>query len=171
MNAHTLIGLTWFEWAEVLSYVVTIVGLPMAILVFIFEQRKERRGDDEEIYQRLSDEYVSFQKLVLDNADLGLLRKDGALDGLTEEQQERKRAIFNILVSLFERAYILVYDENMDRQTRRLWQSWEDYMREWCRRQDFRTVLPELLQGEDEEFTAHIQRIADEVADGRNLLS
>lgn len=167
MNARILIGLTWFEWAEVLSYVVTIVGLPMAILVFIFEQRKERRGDDEEIYQRLSDEYVSFQKLVLDNADLGLLRKDGALDGLTEEQQERKRAIFNILVSLFERAYILVYDENMDRQTRRLWQSWEDYMREWCRRQDFRAVLPGLLQGEDEEFTAHIQRIADEVTSVR----
>lgn len=162
MNAHILIGLTWFEWAEVLSYVVTIVGLPMAILVFIFEQRKERRGDDEEIYQRLSDEYVSFQKLVLDNADLGLLRKDGALDGLTEEQQERKRAIFNILVSLFERAYILVYDENMDRQTRRLWQSWEDYMREWCRREDFAQALPQLLRGEDDEFRAYIERVAGE---------
>jgi hypothetical protein len=168
MNSQSLIGLTWFEWAELLSYVVTVIGLPMAILVFIFEQRKERRGDDEEIYQRLSDEYVSFQKLVLDNADLGLLRKDGAQAGLTEEQQERKRAIFNILVSLFERAYILVYDEKMDRQTRRLWQSWADYMREWCRRQDFRAVLPELLQGEDEEFTAHIQRIADEVAGAAN---
>lgn len=48
----------------------------------------------------------------------------------------------------------------MDRQTQRLWQSWEDYMREWCQRQDFRGALPELLKGEDEDFCAHIQKIA-----------
>ena len=29
---------TW----ELLSYVVTVVGLPLAIFVFLFEQRKER---------------------------------------------------------------------------------------------------------------------------------
>ena len=33
-------------------------------------------------------------------------------------------------------------------------------MREWCRRKDFRDALPELLQGEDEDFQAHIQKIA-----------
>jgi len=33
-------------------------------------------------------------------------------------------------------------------------------MREWCRRKDFRATLPELLQGEDEDFTAHIRKIA-----------
>ena len=40
----------------------------------------------------------------------------------------------------------------MNKQTKRLWQSWEDYMREWCQREDFRAALPELLRGEDEEF-------------------
>lgn len=160
MNAAAGFALSWFEWAEVLSYIVTIFGLPLAILVFIYEHRKERRGDDEEIYQRLSDEYVSFQKLVLANADLRLLRPPGRSVELTEEQEERKLALFNILVSLFERAYLLVYEADMDRQTARLWRSWEDYMREWCRRPDFRAVLPDLLQGEDEDFAAHITRIA-----------
>ncbi len=153
-------GLTWFEWAEFLSYVVTIFGFPLAIWVFVYERRKERRGEEEEIYQRLSDEYVSFQKLVLDNPDLRLLRTPGQPVNLTEEQEERRLAIFNILISLFERAYLLVYEEKMDRQARRLWQSWEDYMREWCRRPDFRKLLPELLEGEDEDFAAYIRRIA-----------
>ena len=160
MNPAAAFALTWFEWAEALSYVVTIFGFPLAILVFAYEQRKERRGDDEEIYQRLSDEYVNFLKLVLANADLRLLRAPGIAVELTEEQQERKLALFNILVSLFERAYLLVYEDAMDRQTARLWQSWEDYMREWCRRADFRSVLPQLLHGEDEDFAAHITRIA-----------
>lgn len=153
--------MTTLEWLESASYLVTVVGLPMAILVFIWEQRRQRQNDDEEIYQRLSDEYTNFLKLVLDNADLHLLRKNGTEPELTEEQRERKFALFNILVSIFERAYILVYEDRMDRQTRRLWLSWEDYMREWCRRKDFREVLPELLRGEDEDFADHIGKISE----------
>lgn len=148
---------TW----EMLSYVVTVVGLPFAIAVFIWEQRKERRNEQEEIFQRLSDEYREFLKLVLDNADLQLLRREGvALRDVTEEQKERRTAIFGILISLFERAYLLVYEEHMDKQTLRLWKSWEDYIREWLRRPDFREALPELLQGEDEDFTKYMRTLA-----------
>jgi hypothetical protein len=147
---------TW----EVLSYIVTVVGLPFAIAVFIYEQRRERRNEDEEIFQRLSDEYREFLKLVLDNADLHLLRREGTRHEFSEEQKERRLAIFGILVSLFERAYLLVYEENMDRKTERLWKSWEDYMREWVRRAEFRDALPTLLEGEDPEFTDYIRNLA-----------
>ena len=148
------------KW-EIASYVVTVIGLPLAILVFIYEQRRERDNEEEEIFQRLSDEYREFLKLVLDNADLQLLRREGAPPVLTAEQKERRHAIFGILISLFERAYLLVYEVNMDKKTRRLWQSWEDYIREWVRRADFRDALPDLLPGEDPEFTAHITRLAE----------
>lgn len=154
---------TW----EIMSYVVTIIGLPFAIVVFILEQRKERKNEDEEIFQRLSDEYREFLKLVLDNADLQLLRRYTSPRKLTAEQSERRHALFGILISLFERAYLLVYEKNMDKQSRRLWKSWEDYMREWVRRPEFRDALPELLQGEDEEFTCYIRELAaDEEARG-----
>jgi hypothetical protein len=150
------------QWFEFFSYVVTVVGLPFGILVFIWEQRRERQNEEEEIYQRLSDEYSNFLKLVLDNADLQLLRKNPADLVLSEEQQERKFALLNILISLFERSYLLVYEEKMSKQTRRLWLSWEDYMREWCRRPDFRAALPRLLQGEDEDFQKLIVGIAEQ---------
>ena len=110
---------------------------------------------------------MDFLKLVLDNADLQLLRQQTSTGELTPEQIERRFALFGILVSIFERAYLLVFEEKMDKQTRRLWLSWEDYMREWCRREEFRAALPDLLKGEDEEFRRHITRIAgDEVAKG-----
>ena len=82
---------------------------------------------------------------------------------LSDEQRERVLVIFEILISLFERAYILSYDEKMTRKQRRRWLSWEDFMREWCAREDFRKLLPRLLQGEDPDFAAHIQRLAREV--------
>jgi hypothetical protein len=160
--------MTWFEWAEALSYVVTIIGLPLAIVVFMYEQRRNRQNEEEEIYQRLSDEYTEFLKLVLGNPDLQLLRKSANAAPLTDEQRERKTALFNILISLFERAYLLVYEEHMDRQSQRMWQSWEDYMRDWCQRQDFREMLPELLKGEDEDFCAHIRKIAVEEANSKH---
>jgi hypothetical protein len=144
------------EWWEMASYVVTVVGLPFAIVVFMLERRKERQADQEEIYQRLSDEYREFLKLVIDNPDLQLLRRTPGDASLTAEQHERRRAIFEILISLFERAYLLVYEEPMDPNTARLWSSWEDYMREWCKRDDFRAALPDLLQGEDPDFQKHI---------------
>ena len=153
--------MTLLETTEMLGNVVTIVGLPLAILTFVLEQRKERQNEEEEIYQRLSDEYREFLKLVLDNSDLHLLRRDGAAKELSEEQQERRHAIFGILVALFERAYLLVYEEKMDKQTRRMWQSWEDYMREWVRRAEFRDSLTTHLEGEDEAFTQYIRQLVE----------
>jgi hypothetical protein len=154
-------AMTLLQYCELMFYVVETFALPFAIVVFILEQRKERQNEEEEIFQRLSDEYREFLKLVLDNADLHLLRRDSAPQNLAEEQKERRLAIFGILISLFERAYLLVYEEEMDKQTRRMWQSWEDYMREWVRRSEFRDALPQLLEGEDEEFTLHITKLAE----------
>jgi hypothetical protein len=153
--------MTLLQDCEMMFYVVDTLALPFAIVVFVLEQRKERQNEEEEIFQRLSDEYREFLKLVLDNADLHLLRRTGAPQNLTDEQKERRYAIFGILVSLFERAYLLVYEEHMDKHTRRLWQSWADYILEWVRRAEFRDALPQLLEGEDEEFTRYIRKLAE----------
>jgi len=150
--------MTYLQWWELLSYVVTVIGLPFAIIVFIKEQRKEREGEEEEIYQKLSDEYADFLKLVLQNSDLQLRSVKGA--SLNDEQQERKAILFDLLVSLFERAYILAYEDRMTKPQQRRWQSWEDYMLEWCRREDFRKNLPTMLQGEDKEFVQYIAGLA-----------
>src|SRR5262245_40684093 len=100
--------MTLLEMAEFASNVVTVVGLPFAIAVFNLEQRKGRESEQEEIFQRVLDEYREFLKLVLDNADLQLLRRQHSRAALSEEQMERREAIFGILVSIFERAYLLV---------------------------------------------------------------
>lgn len=154
--------MSWLERLEALSYAVTIIGLPLAIAVYILDRRKERMNDDEEVYLQLADDYEKFLKLVLDHADLRLLTAAKVPPQLTPEQIERRDVLFEILIALFERSYILVYEEKMSRQATRLWQTWEDYMRAWCRRADFRDMLPRLLEGEDPDFARHITRIAEE---------
>ena len=156
--------MTTLEWLEALSYAVTIIGLPFAIVVFLQERRKERQNDDEEMYLQLADEYAKFLRLMLQHADLHLTTRAQPPLPFTSEQIERRNVLFELLISIFERAYILVYDERMGRQASRLWQTWADYIRDWCRRPDFREVLPSLLQGEDPEFQRYIEQIAVEEA-------
>lgn len=145
---------------ELMSYVVTVIGLPLAIFVFLYEQRKERENEEEEVYQLLSDNYQDFLKVALSNPDLKLFSSTETR-GLTGEQQERMLIIFTMLVSLFERAYLLLYEESMSEKQLRRWRSWEDYMREWSRRRDFRTLLPQLLAGEDPQFAQYIRGLAE----------
>src|SRR5688500_9375025 len=147
---------TW----ELLSYVVTVIGLPMAILVFLYEQRKERDNEEEEVYQLLADNYQDFLKVVLEYPDLQLFSAESTPE-LTREQRERMLVIFSMLISLFERAYLLLYEDDMSGRQRRRWSSWEDYMREWCGRADFREALPTLLRGEDPDFARYITRLLE----------
>ena len=150
---------TW----ELLSYIVTVFGLPLAIFAYLLEQRKERDNEEEEVYQLLTGDYTDFLKLVIANPDLKL-RSQTEIPDHTEEQRERVQVLFEILISLFERAYLLSYEDKMTRKQLRRWLSWEDFMREWCKREDFRKLLPKLLQGEDPDFAAYIRKLAAQEA-------
>ncbi len=149
------------ELLEMASYTVTVVGLPFAIWVFFLQQRAERENEDEEAYLRLADAYNDFLKVVLANSDLHL-RTATALPAPTPEQHERRLVIFDMLVSLFERAFLIAWKPQMSPAEQRRWNSWDDYMHEWCQREDFRNTLPFLLRGEDPAFQAYIQRVAAE---------
>ena len=153
--------MNWREGWELASFVVTTLGLPFAILFFAWEQRKERDNEEEEQYQLLSDAYNDFLKVVLAHPDLQL-RTNTPLPDPTPDQRERMLVIFDMLISLFERAYLVAYKPGMEGAEARRWNSWDDYMREWCRREDFHNALPLLLRGEDPEFVDYIRRIAAE---------
>jgi len=150
---------TW----ELLSYVVTVLGLPVAITVFLLEKRKERAVEEEEVYEALSTNYHDFLRLALENPDLRLLSSARTGD-LSDEQKERMQAIFGLLIALFERAYLLLYESDLSGKEARRWQSWDDFMQEWCGREDFREAIPQLLHGEDPEFAAYLLKLAHNAA-------
>lgn len=146
---------TW----ELLSYIVTVIGLPLAIVVFVLQQRKERINEVLLVYESLSDNYLKFLRVALEHSDLHLFSRERT-PSLSGEQHERMMVIFSMLMSLFERAYLLIYDERATGIQRRHWNSWRDYMREWLMREDFHAELDTLLTGEDEEFCQYLRKLA-----------
>ena len=147
-------------WLEALSYIVTILGFPAAIWVIWREERLRRANETAELHRQLSEEYDNFLRLAMENADLLLLSKRSLPTPASEEQAERMEAILRILISLFEKAYIILFRDEMDDEARRRWMSWEDDMMEWCDRDEFRAALPHLLDGEDAAFSRYITALA-----------
>ena len=149
------------EFWELASFVVTVIGLPLAIATFIYQSRRERANEEEEEYQLLNNAYIEFLRVVLEHPDLHL-RSNAPTQNLTPDQEERMLVIFDMLISLFERAYLVAYSPDMSPAMARRWNSWEDFMREWCGRENFRSRLPQLLKGEDPEFSAYIRGLAQQ---------
>ena len=87
---------TW----EMLSYVVTVIGLPAAILAFLYEKKKEREAAEDEVHQLLSDNYQEFMRVVLEHPDLHLFSQQRT-PALTEEQVERMTIIFGMAGAMF----------------------------------------------------------------------
>lgn len=70
--------------------------------MLLAEQRKARANEQEATWQQISDAYIDFLEVVQANPDLKL-RSQLATPDLTDEQRERM-LLFDMLISLFERA-------------------------------------------------------------------
>lgn len=153
---------------ELASYLVTVIGLPVALVVLWREARAERENErkeieqrEEETYLRLSEQYTEFIDAVLKYPELGVHPRLPIARDLDAGQRARQLLLFELLIALFERAYILLHEDALDAQGARRWQSWADTMQQWCAREDFREVLPELLGGEDPEFVRYLLELRE----------
>ena len=62
-----------------------------------------------------------------------------------------------MLMALFERAFILLYEDAPTGQSGRRWQSWADFFSYWLKRPDFARYVENNLQGEDPAFVAFVR--------------
>ena len=139
------------EWMELLSYVATVIGIPLALATFVRQEGKERQSEQEEIYDKLMDHYSNIQTKLFEYPELDI--HDRPLQNL--EDARRQRILYEMLATLFERAFILLYGE-ADPAYQRMWNSWNDYIEMWIKRPNFLAVLPALMVGEDVDFVAFL---------------
>ena len=151
-----IFDMTPLEFMEFLSYVATVVGIPLALGTFIMQERKERQNEQEEIYDKLMAHYTGIQEKLFQFPELDVHDKPLA----NPEDARRQHILYQMVVSLFERAYILLANET-DPEYRRMWNSWEDYIREWIRHPNFCEALPRLMEGEDKDFVAYMAAISN----------
>lgn len=151
------------ELVNVAANIATIGAIPFAawgVYVYAMDQRRETRVEEEKIFLQLSRSYDSFLDRMLEHPDL--YREDWRTQDLTLESS--RRILFERLISIFEQAYILLFISDLREESPyilRMRASWQDNMTFWCRRPDFRSMLPSLIEGEDPDFSRYLRTIAD----------
>jgi hypothetical protein len=149
---------------EFLAYIVTALALPAGLFAFWRELRAERENERREIQQRedyiyveLSRQYSTFLQAILAHPELGLLDETSATQTLTEDQRRNKVVYYEMLIALFEQAYILLFEEAPSDDARRRWASWADYIEWWLQKPDFRAYALTTLEGEDPGFATYLR--------------
>jgi hypothetical protein len=152
------------EIVEIFSYIATILGIPIAIILFINEKRKERRDREYGTYHALDEKYHDYLKLCMENPELDLYdRPIEKKVQLTAEQKIRQYAMFEILVSLLERAFLMYHDQASSIKKAQ-WEGWNLYMQDYARSSTFGELWK--LRGTefDEDFTNHMNKIFETIA-------
>ncbi len=150
-----IFGFTLLEFMELLSYIATVVGIPLAVGTFMLQERKERQNEQEEIYDKLMGHYAEIQEKLFEYPELDMHSQPSG----DPETQRRQYILYEMLISLFERAFILLESEK-DPAYQRMWNSWVDYIQSWLDKPNFVAALPALMKGEDPDFVAYVAKLS-----------
>ncbi len=147
------------EWVKIVSGLGTFTSVAVAIAVFLSTKRKERLEREAGAYTSLDEKYVDYLKLVVEHPELDLAsRALASPPRLTPEQQTQERAIFEILVCLMERAFLMYRDKSPEFRDEQ-WDGWDAYIKGWCQRENFRRLWRELGYEFDRGFMEYIGKL------------
>lgn len=154
----------------VLSNVATFLGIPVAIFVLVRDRRLSRRAAELDTYQVLQAEYSHFLRLCLEHPDLGLYDyKPQSVSTFSPEQYTLRMIGFEIWVSMCESAFFLYHRDHHSQFYRRQWTGWEEYIRDWAERDDFRQCWREHLGYQfDSAFVNYVNGIVEKVEQRHN---
>ena len=131
---------TLAQYLEITTFIITILGVPFAIYMYLNEQKTQRAEREYGTYDALDDKYIELQQLCLQYSKLDIF--DSPFQNpneLTEEDRKQEEAILLIRISIFERAF-LMYQREAAKAKKDQWDGWDVEIKEWLERKNFRAI-------------------------------
>jgi len=160
------------KFAEFLSFVALVVGVPLALLDFhrhtieIAENaQKERVEAAEKVYQTVDARYTEFVKLCVDHPRLdcySVPRADAI--NLCEDEKIQQKMLFTHLTDVFEVAFVQYHKVESNPEILRIYQSqwagWDAYIRKFLKRRAYLETWYEIRDEYDEGLVKYMDAIA-----------
>lgn len=144
------------------AHVSTALGIPIAIVVFMVERRRERLERERETYRTLSDRYIEYLTLLLNMPDVSTTETKWIADE-SPDAEVKQQLVVQIAVSLVESAYVL-YADHTSRFRQAQWDGWRAYLRDWCAHPAFIEMWDAgLIDQYDTRFADCVRRVYAEV--------
>ncbi|WP_286269243.1 hypothetical protein [Thalassotalea hakodatensis] len=147
------------QYLEIMTFIITIFGVPSAIFAYIKEQNKQRLEREYGTFDALDEKYIEIQQLCIEHPELDVF--DSPYESpreLTETQKKQEEAILLIRIAIFERAYLMYNRVTFGSQTDQ-WQGWELEIKEWFLRNNFRQVWAVHGKYFDTSFFRHFEKV------------
>lgn len=150
----------------IVAHIATILGIPIAIMIFYNEKLRERRDREYGTYNALDDKYMAFLQLCIEHPELNLYSTPLESDvELTPQQKIQQYAMYEVLVSLLERGFLMYRDQSTEVK-RHQWVGWESYIQNWCKNKTFQDLWHRVDADEyDTDFVSFIYRHYNTLSD------
>ncbi len=126
------------DFFDLLSHMVVVLGVPAGLFQYYRTVKKEQQDRDYGTYNALDEKYIEYEKMCVEHPYLDVFDiPDQVPVKLTDPQKKEELIAFTILFSIFERA-CLMYKDDSTAIKQRQWSGWEEYIRRFCKRENFR---------------------------------
>ncbi len=146
------------NYLDAVSKIVIILGLPLAFIQYRVTKRREKRDREYGTYNALDEKYLEYQQLCLKYPYLNIFDiPDKNPIELNEEQKKEELILFTMLISIFERAYLLYTDQKSSIKEKQ-WLGWDSYIKSFCKRANFLNAWEISGSTFDTEFEQYMKK-------------
>jgi len=151
----------WKDIFELLSYVTVVLGLPAAIVQYRRSKLREQADREYGTYNALDEKYMEFQRICFDHPELDIFDiADANPQALDEEKRKQELISFTMLISIFERAYLMYHDQS-NKVKAAQWTGWDEYIRSYAERANFRNAWEVSGETFDRNFENYVEGIME----------
>ncbi len=141
---------------ETISYTVVIFSIPVGLLEYYNNNKKERRDREYGTYDALDQKYADFQMFCFEHPYLDIFDiRDEHPKELDESQQKEEMIAFIMLYKIFERAFLMYREQNTDIKKKQ-WIGWDAYIQDYLDRPNFQKYLNKMIGQYDSDFDKYI---------------
>ena len=120
------------------------------------ERKEASQNHQTEVYHTLDEKYVDYLRLCFDNPDLDIWDLDEDKPrNMSPDQRKQELIAFEMLICIFERAFITYYDQPIEFKQRQ-WAGWDAYIKSFAKRENFSNAWANLGFSFDDKFQKYM---------------
>jgi hypothetical protein len=174
-NTESQNRIRWYDDAKIagriklvqdtIQFLIVVIGVPVGLYNYIEAKNKDREDAEWLAYEKMDDRYWTYERLAMDHPFLDV-SDAGASDNtvsallkprndLTSAERINERQFMLMLISMYERAFILYADKSTTFKAEQ-WNGWDSGLNRWIRKPVFIEAWHAIGTDFDTRFQNHV---------------
>jgi hypothetical protein len=147
----------------ILGIIFAAAGLIVSMRAYMNERKREHLEREYGTFDSLDNKYVEFMYACANHPNLDLFSEPlGPNRTISREDLNTERALFSVLISIFERAFVMFERRAGDEIKKLQYVGWTECMRSYCIRESFLHEWRKIGNQFDEAFRVQLDAIIEE---------